>query len=68
MVSILYLFFKISDKYFKSSTETKVVANFDFFPNLALLPNPIDDKNKVAKAKGVKYFSKLRGIIFISSL
>jgi hypothetical protein len=64
-VSILYLFFKIIDKYFKSSLET-----WNFVVNLAFLPNPgcPSLRNQITNANGVRKLSKLRGIIFMLSL
>jgi hypothetical protein len=56
------------DKYLKSFTETKDVPSITFLPNIAFSTLPTDNKNRVANAKGVKYLSKLRGIIFMLSL
>lgn len=50
---MLYSFFKKNDKYLKSSIKIKVLGNIT-----PLYSNLVDDKNKVAKAKGVKYPSK----------
>jgi hypothetical protein len=50
-VSILYLFFKIIDKYFKSSLETwNIVANLAFLPNPGCGPS----RNQIANANGVR--------------
>ena len=77
IVSILYLFLKIKDKYFKSSMvavvsdlcfrgKSQVWLHINNAKSLVLWGTLTSEKNinKVANAKGVRYLSKLCGIIF----